>query len=298
MLLLKPADITPSMVTASNAGAVDADYDPATSYGLNARVFLHETGKAYTCIQAPAIDKYPSTNPLYWMLSGPSNRWAMWDTEISTASQTTGSLTTTVVVPTRCNAMSLHGLSGQTLTVVQRSPDGVLLKTHTQSLATKATTWYSYFFGQREQVREVLITGLPPIGGCSYEITVGTDAGGPAACAAVNIGNATDIGSAEFGFATSIIDYSRKETSSTGVQSLKQGRYSKRMSGTLRMTRAQYNTVSELLESVRSIPCTWVGVPGKADYAPMTFLGFFRDFQIEVTGPTHHICSLEIEGLT
>ena len=298
MLLLKPATITPGMVTASNAGAADADYNPATSYALNARVFLPDNGKTYVCIQAPALDKYPATSALYWLLAEPSNRWAMWDAEISTASQTSGSLTATLVVPTRFNALSFHGLQGQALTVVQKTPLGEVIKTHTQTLVSSATSWYSYFFGYRTQVRDAVVTGMYPVAGSTLEITVSAPSGSPAACAAVTVGSTLDIGAAEYGFTTSILDYSRKETSATGVQTLKPGRRSKRMQGSLSLERGRYNAISAALESVAGLPCAWIGVPDSADYEPMTILGFYRDFQIEVSGPTHHTCSLEIEGLT
>ena len=133
----------------------------------------------------------------------------------------------------------------------------------------------------------------------SVNSTLRVQIDGPtAACAAVVVGNSLHIGDPQYGFTSSIVDYSRKDTSAAGVQTLAKGRYSKRMSGQLVQSRGQYNTVSRALESVRATPCVWVGVPTSGDYEPLTVLGFYRDFSIEVSYPNHHICTLEIEGLT
>lgn len=294
MLLLTPLTLTPAMLTASNAGAADTDYSPATLYALNERVFVPEDGYTYECVQAPAEGQYPPTSPLYWMRAAPSNRWAMFDAEISTATTRAGNIAVTLALSERINAISLHGLVGTSATVVHKDGSTVL-GTYTTSLVSDPADWYDYYFGPYRQRREWVVTGLAPYVNSTLEITI---AGTSTACAACLVGTASEIGSAQYGFSTGIIDYSSKQTSATGVQTLKKGKYAKRMSGSLEVPRAQYSAVTELLESVRGTPCAWIGVPDNADYTPMTILGFYRDFQIEIPGPSVHVCSLEVEGLT
>ena len=296
MQLISPVAITPGMVTASNAGSSDADYSAAISYALGQRVYLPADGRTYECVQEPALDKYPPSNPLHWMRAAPSNRWAMWDADVSTASVTTsGSLTATVQPPARYNAVSFHGLAGNRIDVVQKSAAGNVLWSGSKILSSGSASWYQYFFGERDQVREAVFTGLVPYVGSTLEVEI---TGSPAACAAVVLGNSRDIGCAQYGFTSSIIDYSRKETASDGTQRLAKGRYSRRMSGTLVQQRSQFNAIQRALEGVRATPCVWVGVEDSGDYEPLTILGFYRDFQIEVSYPNHHLCSLEIEGLS
>lgn len=294
MLLIRPIAITPEMVTASNAGSADPAYVPTTSYTLGARVYLASTGRSYECVQAPALGKDPVTEPLYWMRTGPSNRWAMYDSEISTATVTPGDLATTITVPGRINAVALFGLVGFALQVTQRSAAGVVLAQWGRSLRTQPADWYDYFFGEPEQMPDAVFTGLVPSTGSRLEIVIT----GPAACAAVVVGNIFDLGDAEWGASTSIIDYSRKTTTSEGVQSFEPGRFSRRMSVMLEQPRERYSSVQRVLESVRATPCVWIGMPGLDVYSPMTIYGYYRDFSIEVSYPTYHLCSLEIEGLT
>jgi hypothetical protein len=295
MLVIRPIPLTPGMVTASNAGALDADYNPATTYALGDRVYLPADGRTYECVQAPALDKYPASNPLYWSRAHPSNRWAMWDAEISTATVTTGNLAATLAVGPRFNAVGVFGLVGGSITLTQKNTSGAVLWTETRALQSNPNGWYSYFYEPRQQVQEAVFTGLTPSTGSTLEVLV---TGGTAACAAVVPGNSLHIGDAQYGFAASIISFSKKETSAAGVQTLKPGPSAKRMSGQLVQTRAQFNAIYAALRALDGAAAVWVGVEDSEDYAPFTILGFFRDFAIEASYPMHHLCTLEIEGLT
>lgn len=294
MLLIRPVKITPNMITASNAGAADPAYSSSISYTLNARVYLASTGRSYECVQAPALDKDPETEPLYWMPASPSNRWAMYDSEISTATVTPGNLTTTITVPERFNSVAFFGLVGTSISVTQRSPAGEVLKQFSKSLQAPPSDWYEYFYADFWQVPEAVFIGCQPVLGSRLEIVIT----GPAACAAVVVGNMVDIGDAEWSAATSIIDYSRKDITTAGVQTFVPGRFSRRLSIVLELPRERYPVVQRVLESVRATPCVWVGVPGVSAYSPMTIFGFFRDFSIEIPHATSNILSLEIESIT
>ncbi|KOC19249.1 hypothetical protein GL58_18765 [Comamonas testosteroni] len=294
MLLIRPTKVTPAMVTASSAGAADPDYSATVSWALNSRVYLPANGKTYECVQAPALDKYPPTEPLYWKLAAPSNRWSMFDGEPSTSTVTAGDLTTTVVVPGRINAVALFGLVGSRLQITQRSVANTVLATFDKQLIRPPASWYEYFYRTSEQIPDAVFTGLVPSTGSKLEITIK----GPAACAAIVVGNQFDLGNAKLGASTSIVDYSKKATSADGVQSFEPGRFSRRMSVVLEQPGERYPSVQRELEKVRATPCVWLGVPDVERYSPMTIYGFYRDFSLEVAYTTTNLCSLEIESLT
>ena len=296
MLLIRPNKITPGMVTASNAGQADPAYSGAATYNLNERVFFPDNGKTYECIEGSVTGVSPVSKdgPLHWLLAGPSNRWAMFDDETSTSTETAGDLTTTVVFPGRINAVAFFGLVGQAIEVTQRSSAGVVLSQFSRSLKTQPADWYEYFFSEPEQIPDVVFTGVVPSSGSRLEIKIT----GPAACASIVVGNTFDLGEAQYGASTSITDYSRKNTTADGVQSFTRGRFSRRMSMRLEQPRERYPSVQRVLESVRATPCVWLGIPGSEAYSPMTIYGYYRDFSIEVSYSTTHLCSLEIESLT
>lgn len=295
MLLIKPVPLTPGMVTASNAGPADAEYNPATSYTLGARVYVPADGNTYECVQSPALGKNPPSNPLFWMKAEPSNRWAMFDAEISTTTRVAGNITTSLKPGGRYNTVTLHGLEGVSVTVTVIDAQGAEIYNQTRSLISDVVTWYDYFLSDRFFTKDLVFRDIPPASDSTLSIAI---TGPSAACAAVTVGTEYDIGCLQYGATTSIIDYSKKTTSDTGVQSLKQGRYSKRVSGQLFQDRARYAFISRLLESVRATACVWVGAEDQGDLDPLIVLGFYRDFSIEVSYPTHHVCSIEIEGMT
>ena len=294
-MLIRPIKNTPTMVTASSAGSADAAYNPATSYALGARVFVADNGKTYECVQAPALDKNPATEPLYWMYTQPSNRWAMFDVQVSTATTTPGDLTCTVTLPVRCNSAAFFGLVGSAIFVRQRSAAGAVLSEHRQVLRSNPVDWYDYLYGEPEQVSSAVFTSLVPATGSSIEVTIT----GPAACAAMLMGNMFDLGFAEYGASTSIVDYSKKVTSTEGVQTLEPGRFARRLDIRFMQPAERYTATHRVLESVRATPCVLIGVPDQQDmYSPMTLLGFYRDFRIEVPYPGQNLCSIDFEGLT
>jgi hypothetical protein len=298
MLVIRPTPLAPAMVTASNAGALDADYNPATTYALAARVFLPADGRTYECVQAPALNKPPASSPLYWTRAQPSNRWAMWDAEISTATVTTGNLTATLAVGPRFNAVGVFGLVGSSITLTQKNTAGAVLWTETRALQSNPNGWYSYFYEPRQQVQEAVFTGLTPSVNSTLEVLV-TATGGTAACTAVLPGSSMHIGDAQYGFSAGIISFSKKETNiATGVTTLKPGPSAKRMSGQLVQDRGQFNSIYSALKQLDGRVAVYVGVEDSGDYGPFTIAGFFRDFSIEATYPMHHLCTLEIEEIT
>jgi len=293
-LLLKPLEVTPANLTFSTAGAADPNYSSATTYSLGNRVFLPVDGKTYICVQAPALDKIPNANPLYWTIADPSNRWAMFDNSTSFATRGTTLLAVTIELPQRYNSLSLHGLVGNRVTVTQTQGSTILMS-ETKDLLSGSTSWYNYFYEPKEQLHTCVFTNLVPAIGSILNISID---GAIVACSNLSLGNSFELGESQYGASTSILDYSKKETTSAGVLKLSKGSFSKRMSSTIVLTRARYNAVSSALEGVRGTAATWVGVSDSTEYEPMTIFGFFRDFNIEVSNYSHHTCSLEVEGLT
>ena len=79
-------------------------YSPTTDYTVGQRV-VYES-KVYECVQTPNKGNTPGAAPLYWALAGPTNRWAMFDSEVST--QTIGDSPLRVVVrPGLINSLAL-----------------------------------------------------------------------------------------------------------------------------------------------------------------------------------------------
>lgn len=295
MKVVKPTAITDAILISSNAPEADhAPYAAGTDYAIGARsIYAHQVWES---VQTPNVGNTPGTNALLWALTGPTNRWAMFDAEISTQTALASPLTV-VIKPSYANSLALFGLEGNTIDITVRDGiTGPVVYSKTLSLdGTIIADWYQYFFEPSVQLAEVVLTDLPPYG--DAHITVAISGSGTVKCGDLTIGTMYMLGETQFGASAGIVDYSRKDTSATGVTTLNKRGYSKRMSAQAMLDTAQINKVQRVLASLRATPCAWIGTD-VAGYEPLIVFGFYRDFSIDIAYATVSYCNLEIEGLT
>jgi hypothetical protein len=295
MKVVKPTPITDMILISSNAPEADyAAYADSTDYLVGVRcIYAHQTWES---VQTPNVGNLPGTDALYWGTIGPTNRWAMFDSEISTQTALASPLTV-VIKPSYANSLALFGLEGNAVIITVRDGlTGPIVYSKTISLdGTIIADWYQYFFEPSVQLAEVVLTDLPPYG--NAHITVEISGSGTVKCGDLTVGTMYMLGDTQFGASAGIVDYSRKDTSATGVTTLNKRGYSKRMSAQAMLDTAQINKVQRVLASLRATPCAWIGTD-VAGYEPLIVFGFYRDFSIDIAYPTVSYCNLEIEGLT
>ncbi len=295
MKVVKPVAITDVQFVSSTAPETDyAVYNPATNYAVGARTIYQHV--IWESVQTPNTGNTPGTDALYWATVAPTNRWAMFDTEVSTQTSVASPLTV-VVKPGYVNSLALFGLEGTTLDVTVRDGlAGAVVYSATRTLdGTVLADWYQYFFEPSVQLGEVVLTDLPPYG--NAHVTASISGAGTVKCGSLIVGTVYDLGGTRYGASAGIVDYSRKDTSATGVTTFVRRKFSKRMSAPLWLDSGQLNKVQRVLADLRATPCVWIGtdVPG---YEPLTVFGFYRDFSLDIAYPTVSYCNLEIEGLT
>ena len=297
MKAVKPTALTSAMLISTTATEVYSAWNAVTAYAVDAIVLLASTNRLYQRLVAGTTATSPELDTTNWLDIGPTNKWAMFDSEISTVTTATTTLTT-VLKPGYVNSLALFGLVGQTLTVTVRNglAGPVVYGPKVINLdGTVIGDWYMYFFEPFVQLAEVVLTDLVP-----YEdahITITLDGTGTVACGICLIGTFYTLGDTEFGANVSIIDYSRKETDAFGVTTFVRRAYSKRMNARMMLDTAQINKVQRVLADLRATPCAWIGTD-ESGFEPLTVYGFYRDFSIDVAYPTKSYCSLEVEGLT
>lgn len=295
MKVIKPVPMTDAQLVSSTAPETDQPaYSAATNYALDALVMYGHV--IYICVQSPNLAHTPDISPLYWLAQSPTNRWAMFDNEVTTQTALASPLTV-VIKPGYVNSLALFGLEGTTLAVTVRDGlAGPIFYAATISLdGTIIADWYQYFFEPSVQLGEVVLDDLPPYG--NAHITVSITGGGVVKCGHLAAGNVYFLGDAQLGAAAGIIDFSRKETDTNGTTRLNKRGFSKRATLSALIPNAQLNKVYRVLADLRATPCAWLGVDGSG-YEPLTIFGIYRDFSIDVAYPTKSYCNLEIEGLT
>lgn len=297
MKVIGPVDITSSMLISSTAPETDLPaWSAGTTYALHDLVVGPSTPRIYESLSNGNLNNTPETSPTWWADVGATNRWAMFDSQVSSATELTSPLTVEVA-PGYVNALALIGLVGNQVDVTVT--DGAGGPTvYSNSIVLDGAIigdWYAYVFEPQNQLTQVVLTDLPPYS--AARLTVSITGGATVACAVMSVGTVYEIGDTQQGVKLGIIDYSRKDTDAYGTTTFVRRKFSRQMSAQLYLSTSQINAVMARLSALRAVPCVWIGSTDTR-YAPMVIFGFYRDFSVTVAYASLNLCNLEIEGLT
>lgn len=303
MRVIKPNKFTDSVLVSTNAVETVALWDPSVDY-IEGQVARRDTTHRLYENLIPGVDsETPEVAQLAevprWLDVGPANRWAVFDSQVNTATTASTSLTFTIA-PGFCNSIAVFGIydAYKARVTVKTSAGGsqVYDSGDMQLDATIITDWYEYFFELGVPKPDFVLTNLPPYFNAHITITLTGLPGAQVRCGVILAGNAYELGATQFGAKASIIDYSVKETDNFGETLFVKRPYSKRLEVELELPNTRLNKIQYILAELRATPCAWLGVPCQG-YDPLTVYGFYRDFSIVVDYHDHSRCSLEIEGL-
>ena len=279
----RPADVISGYGAFYN-GFTDATaaYNAGTTYG--AGTVVQTGGRLYESLQAANTGNTPSTSPTWWLDTGPTNDTAAFDSQISTTSTaTTQEVSICLRLSTNSDTLALLGLD--TVSYVHAIISSGLL--------TGQQTLYKSGY----PTEAILQTSTAAAGNI---VTITLNSGSAYVFPSVGeivIGDLITLGKTEHGAGLSLIDYSRKETDEFGVTTFVERPYAKRLNANVMVEKADFNTVNDLLFSLRATPTVWV-TSDDAAYSSAIIYGFLRDMRAVIAYPTASLYSLEIEGLT
>jgi hypothetical protein len=303
MKVIKPVSITDAMLASSTVAepaAGETLWSAATAYVAGNQAIRTTTHRVYECLvdhtNAVPEDNTAGTTPK-WLDIGPTDRWAMFDNVVGTV--TSGASPLAVVLqPGGISGIALLELVGREATVtVKDAPGGAVVYDRTIDLdGTIVESFYAWFFAPFEQRTDVVLADLPgQFTQCELTIAI-TATSGDASCGVCKPGNVIDIGRTQAGARVGIIDFSRKDRDAFGKTIVVERAFSKRASFDVVTDKAGFNRIFRALASLRATPAIYIGTEGPG-YEPLLVYGFFRDFSIDVAYLSHHLCSLEVEGI-
>ncbi|OWK32301.1 hypothetical protein [Sphingomonas mucosissima] len=264
--LILPMAVTDATLLA--ASVPEADYplwSAGTIYGVGARVIVPSTHRIYESAGEGNVGDDPAGLSSKWIDIGPTNRWAMFDQALGTATTSAGAIEVVINTGT-ANAIALLDLTGSTVRVVAAGYD------RTVPIGAGAVTFFD----------------LP---GGAVTVTI---AGDQVACGTLLVGQLMALGITEAGAGAGITDFSRKVVDDFGEVTLVERAYAKRMTANALIRTDAVDLVASRIAAVRARPSLWIG---QAGVDSLTVYGLFRDFSIEV-GETVSKLSLSIEGLS
>lgn len=268
--LLQPATVTEAMLTASNVPENDyAGWAAGTTYVLGARVIAAHC--IYESAVAGNVGNDPATGSSAWLNLGPTNRWAMFDEALGSATEQAGSVAVMVDPIDPINAVALLDVTGTSVRVQAGTYDRTVPIAASPGMAT--------------------FLDLPDTSG---PITVTINGSGTVSVGTMLIGRLVDLGVTEASPTATITDYSRKETDDFGDVTVVERAWAKRMSVRALLRSDAVDLVASRIASVRARPCLWIG---EDSLEALSIYGFFKDFSIEV-GENVSALSLSVEGLS
>ena len=304
MRVIKPVNITDATLTDSTLTGPDAALGEiewtAGTYTLGTRRVDSSTHKIYEVVADPSTSNsipvgLAATVPT-WVEIGPTNRWACFDQTNGTQAEaeeviefefTIGAVTNSIA------AFNVSGVTSVSVTMVDAIDGTVYENTIDMVDNSGVVDYYEYFFSPIIQRKQLAATDLP-----AYRngvITIRFEGPTTVKVGAVIMGNALSLGVANHGTGLQLFDFSTKDLNDFGEYSITERGVSKLVDFdcTVLTTRVSYvfNTLSDLT----TVPSAWMGTASTGD-ATLVY-GYYRDSQINISGPVVSECTIQIEGL-
>jgi hypothetical protein len=241
------------------------------------------------------IGTAPVTNSSYWIRSGSTNRWSMHDSSVSSQTSNVTSIANVYQTYGLIDSVALLNISAATIQVTMTdATDGLIYnKTYSGIANENIIDMYSWYFEPIVRITDLSITDMPQYAGTSIAVTL-TDTGSTVLCGACVIGKVLDIGYTQYGMGLGIQDYSIKQRDSFGNYSILERAYNKRVTMSIMILKSKVDAIINILSSYRALPTVYIG---SNEYNSSIVLGFYKDFNVEISYPELSLCTIEIEGL-
>jgi len=330
--VLKPLALTDAMLQSSS---VPEDDHPAwvsgTSYSLGARVIRPSKHRIYQRLAAGAGTTAPEFDDVNWVEVGPTNRWAMFDSKVSTDTVGTGGGLQVTLKPGRCNGLALlelanvtaftitcaypviaRGTSGALTTSTRPYSFGITLTTTTDTRGTAGTltgtvtlvyavqlqnrnvsNWTGFFL-EPFTIKTDVFVGFPS----RADMTITLDiASATPKVGAMMVGNFVELGDTGYGVSSTIDDYSVVSTDAFGVSRLVERDYTKRVNFPVTVENWAMRRAFSTLADLRATPSVFIGSDDYR-YTPFTVYGRVARFSVALSFATYSIVNVEVQGLS
>jgi len=288
--------ITGSGLVYTNVTNAYAEWSSGTTYALGTSVSYGIYG-TYVSLQNSNLNQNPLTATTYWVRSGPTNKMAAFDDQISSVSSSATDIIFAVTASSIDTVALLNVNGSRTAIAVADASLKTPIYHNTQQLTGgDSVDWYGYFFYDADTVRTTSIYLDIPTAS-NVLISVKVSGVGTTSIGTFVTGVLKNLGNTQYGVSAGIIDYSRKDTDEFGNVTFIKRNYSKRINASVTLTNANLNKVQRILYQLRATPVLWLASTDIQFEEPLITYGFYRDFSTEISYPTHSICNLQIEGL-
>lgn len=297
MIIVKPETITDAKLTTTNvAETTPALWSSGTTYSIGNEVRYNH--RVYESLQNSNLNNQPDISPTFWLDTGATNRFKMFDAVVSTQTSNANNIDVTITPGVAITAVVLFNVDAASIRVVGNTPSMGDFYDRTIQLQDYSAIngWFSYFYAPvGERLRsEIAFLDIPAIGGANYRVLIdnGTEM---AYCGELILGQQIELGMTGFGAQIGIINYSRKETDQFGNFIIVPRRFASKGNFDVLIDTGRNAFVKRRLTEIKDIPVVFIGDENRAE---TIIYGYYKDFNIVIDGPVKSMCNLDIEGLT
>lgn len=283
-----------------NIGETYQVYSAAVSYALADKVIDPTTHLVYESVQAANLNKplvETADPPVWWLESGTTNKWSMFDLTRDTRTIVPNSLTVVITPGQRVNSLALRKVVAQSVHITITS-GGVTVYDYTENFTIREVfDWSDYFFAEFEYRDSLVLFDLPPYGNAIITIVF---TGGQVECGACVVGNFVYIGDAEFQAESDVLNFSTIERNFDGsINRLIQRRNVPQLNITLVVNKSRIKSVCAVRDLLNATPAVWATVTDHDDlwFESLLRLGIYTRFSINVARTDEAVINLEVEDI-
>ncbi|MDY0212549.1 MAG: hypothetical protein RBR06_06050 [Desulfuromonadaceae bacterium] len=296
MKIIIPTKITDEVLASSTVPEEDHDeWIAAADYAVGDKVMVLVDHAIYEAIAA-GKGNIPSSSPESWLRLGRTNRWRMFEDKIGTKTTALEEITVELT-PGIATALALLDISAAHVQVTMTDPVEGAVYDHQAEMYDPLgiVDYYSYFFEPIRRRSTVILHGFPSYAGAIMTVSARDGAGKAVSIGAMIVGKMRSYAPAvEYGANVGIMDYSRKERDQWGDFIVVERAFSRRAQLNFTVRSSDIDQLYRELSALRATPAVYIG----SKYESTVVFGFYRDFDIVISYPTHSECSIELEGLT
>jgi hypothetical protein len=305
MKVIKSNTVTPTTLTATDVPENDAsEWDSSTNYHVGNQAMVTTTAngaatathKIYVSVHSQSNNDPTIDDGTNWTVVSSTNRFKMFNDVVQEQTTQSNIIDVTITPAVVTTSLAAVNVDCASITVVVTDPSEGIVYNQTFSMTSYSgiTNWYDYFFTAIDRKQELSILGLPPYSQADIDVTF-NDSGETAKVGALVLGTSATIGDSQYGASFGIIDYSLKSVDAQGRTTVTAGTYSDEADIDVVIETGRFAEVKKILTDLRTTPSVWIA----EDNTEGTIIyGYYREFDVLLTGPVVSMCTLSIEGLT
>lgn len=298
MKVIDPITVTEDDLVSSVAED-EPVWDSGTTYGAN--VTVRGTGlfehKLFVSLQAANLNKVPgaSTSSTWWLETGATNRWRMFDASLSSQTADADEISVTITLPDLVTGIALLNIEAATAhIVVTDAVEGVVWDvTYDLTDPGGIVDPYAYAFDPILRRADLVELELPAFAGAEIEITL-SDPGNTVRWGVCALGRVQDLGGTQWGPVLGIQDFSVIEQDAFANYRIVERAFIRKASFALMIENRFVDALMRLLSGFRAKAVVYIG---DEDFGSTIVFGFYEDFSTAIPWPTRSLLSINLKGL-